>query len=197
MAKHVPRLWGDAEIDRQHWKRMLALRTVELKLESSPKDLRKNLATLKLASENAEENRFVNLDFHPKNIFISEDKIGVIDFELSSSFGDPAFDLGSFLGHYVYWILASSTGNSWQKTIQRALHAYQQEVGHLWERMDLRMVAFTGATLLNIRTREDFKFNRDLAKMVMQTGTFLLAQGIKQRGDAERILCEAINHFSG
>jgi len=30
----------------------------------------------------------------------------------------------------------------------------------------------------------------------MQTGTFLLAQGIKPRGDSERILCEAIHDFS-
>jgi len=93
-------------------------------------------------------------------------------------------------------ILASSTGRSWQNSIQSALHAYQQEVGKLWEGMELRVVAFTGAILLSIRTREDFKFNRDLARAVMQTGTFLLAQGIKQRGDAERILCEAIHDFS-
>ena len=30
----------------------------------------------------------------------------------------------------------------------------------------------------------------------MQTVTFLLAQEIKQRGDAERNLCEAIDDFS-
>jgi len=64
------------------------------------------------------------------------------------------------------------------------------------ERIDLGVVGFTGATLLNIRTRGDFKFNRDLARTVMQTGTFLLAQGIKPRGDSERILCEAIHDFS-
>jgi len=93
-------------------------------------------------------------------------------------------------------ILASSTGNSWQKAIQRALHRYQQEVGNLWEGMELRVVAFTGATLLNIWTREDFKFNRDLTRTVMQTGTFLLAQEIKQREDSERVSCKAIHDFS-
>jgi aminoglycoside phosphotransferase (APT) family kinase protein len=196
IAKQAPALWGEIETDRQHWKKMLELRTVESSLEKFPKDIQKNLATLKLASENAEENRFVNLDFHPKNIFIHEDKIGVIDFELSSSVGDPAFDLGYFLGHYVYWILTSSVGNSWQEAIQSALHAYQQGVGALWQRMDLRVVSFTGATLLNILAREEFRPNRDLASNVMQAGTFLLAQGLKQRGNPDRILCAAINHFS-
>jgi hypothetical protein len=93
-------------------------------------------------------------------------------------------------------ILASSTGNSWQKAIQRALHRYQQEGGNLWEGMELRVVAFIGETLLNIQTKQNFKFNGDLARKVMQTGTSFLAQGIKQVGDGEGILCEAIDDFS-
>ena len=195
-TKHVPPLWGNIETDRKHWKRMLTLRTVELRLENFTEDLRNDLTTLKLASENAEENRFVHLDFHPKNIFISKDSIGLIDFELSSSVGDPAYDLGNFLGHYVYWILTSSTENSWQEAIQNILHTYQQEVGDLWERMDLRVVAFTGVTLLNILERGGFRLNQDLTSTIMKVGAFLLDQGITQHGDPAGILCKAINDFS-
>ena len=104
-----------------------------------------------------------------------QENIGVIDFELSASIGDPACDLAFFLGHFVYWVLASSTDNARQEAIQTVLLAYQQEVGNLWEGMELRVVAFTGAPLLNIRTRQDFKFNQDLARNVMQTGTSPLA----------------------
>lgn len=191
-----PPLWGDAEADRKHWKRMLALNTVELKLEECSKDIRNNLETLILVSNKAEENRFIHLGFQPKNIFISKDKIGVIDFELSSSIGDPAFDLGSFLGHYLYWIFASATDHSWKQAIQRAVQAYQQGVGDQWEYMDFRVIAFTGATLLNIRIREDRRLNKDLAGRVRQAGNFLLDQGIKQRGETDRILYEAIHRFS-
>ncbi len=38
----------------------------------------------------------MNLDFCPKNILVGESTIGIIDFELSSSYGDPAYDLGFF-----------------------------------------------------------------------------------------------------
>jgi len=192
----VPPLWGSAEADRQHWKRMLALRTADLTLEEFPQDLRNNLATLMLDSEKAAEARLMNLNFHPKNILLSQENVGVIDFELSSSFGDPAFDFGSFLGHYIYWIIVSSTDTSWQKAIQNALGAYQLEVGNLWERMELRVIAFTGVALLNIQTREDLGFNRDLVGRVRQAGMVLLDQGIKQDGDAERILCKTIHEFS-
>jgi hypothetical protein len=62
--------------------------------------------------------------------------------------------------------------------------------------MDLRVTAFIGEPLLNIQTKHDIKVNGDLARNVMQTGTSFLAQGIKQFGDAEWILCEAIHEFS-
>jgi hypothetical protein len=58
------------------------------------------------------------------------------------------------------------------------------------------VVAFMGETLLNIRTRENFKFNQDLTRTVMETGTFLLTQEIKQRGDSEGVFCKAIHDFS-
>jgi hypothetical protein len=92
--------------------------------------------------------------------------------------------------------LASSAGRSWQEAIQSVLLAYQQEGGNLWEGMELRVIAFIGGTLLNIQIKQDFKFNGDLARKVMQTGTSFLAQGIKQVGDGEGILCEAVHSFS-
>jgi len=192
----VPPLWGDAEADHQHWKKMLARSTTEFTSKEFSQDVRNNLTTLMLASEEASESRFINLDFQPKNILIGKGNIGVIDFEMSSNFGDPAYDLGSFLGHYVYWILASSTDTSWQKAIHSALHAYQHAVGNLWERINLRVVAFIGTMLLNILAREDRSFNRDLADRVMQAGTFLLAQGINQQGEPGQILCETISCYS-
>lgn len=192
----VPPLWGSAEADRQHWKRILALKTSSLEVETCSTDIRNNLGTLLFASGNAEENCFVHLDFQPKNIFISGDNIGIIDFELSSNIGDPAFDLGIFLGHYVHGILASAKDASWKHALKFALQSYQKGVGKLWKSMDSRVIAFTGTTLLNIQAREDVRPNQDLAGRMMQAGIFLLAQVAKKHIDAERILCQAINDFS-
>ena len=192
----VPPLWGDAETDRQHWKKMLFLRTTELTSKGFSQDVRGNLITLMLASQEASEARFINLDFQPKNILIGKGNIGVIDFEMSSSFGDPAFDLGSFLGHYVYWILALSTDTPWQNALQQAVHAYQQGVGELWARMGGRVIAFIGATLLHMLVKENRTFNRDVNDRVLPAGTFLLAQGMKQQGEPGQILSETISRYS-
>ncbi len=192
----APPLWGSAKADRQHWERMLALSTTGFIPEEFPQDLRCDLATLRLASGKAAEARFINLNFHPKNILIVQENLGVVDFELSASFGDPAFDLGSLLGHYVYWILASSTGSSCQKAIQSALHSYQHAVGHLWEQMDLRVVAFTGAQILNNLARKDFQLKRVATDILMRIATLLLAKVKLQHGNPEEILCETIHRES-
>ncbi len=197
MISHpVPPLWGDVKADRQHWKRMLTLRSTELPSAEFPKDLRSHLTTLMLTSEKAEENRFIHFDFQPKNILVSGDSLGVIDFEFSASIGDPAHDLGFFLGHYIYWILASSTGNLWEEAIQRLLHAYQLGSGDLWERMDFRVMAYTGATLLSIWTKERSELTNNFLMTLKQTGTVLLAKGIEQRGAVERILYQTLNDYS-
>lgn len=197
MISHsVPPLWGDAVADHQHWKKMLDQKTVELTSNEFPQDVRNHLRTLMLASEKASETIFMNLDFQPKNILIGKKHIGVIDFEISSSVGDPAYDLGSFLGHYVYWILVSSTDTSWQKAIQNALHTYQHVVGNLWERMNGRVAAFTGAMLLHILVCGGRSLNKDIAERVRQAGMILLAQGIPPEKEPDPILCETIPCYS-
>ncbi|MDH5562166.1 MAG: phosphotransferase, partial [Nitrospirota bacterium] len=195
LTSPIPPFWGSEKKDRQHWETILSQRTVDLGgAHVSEQDL-SHLQILRQQSLAATKKGFFHLDYQPKNIRIGQGTIGVIDFELSASIGDPACDLGFFLGHLVYWALASAIGNR-QEAIQNVLHAYQQEVGDLWEGMELRMAAFAGATLLNIRTREDCKCHHDLTNTVMQTGKFLLAHGIQQHGEAERILCEAIHELS-
>ncbi len=147
---NVPPLWGDRETDRQHWKRMLALRTVELTHENFTNELRNNLAMLKLASEKAEENHLFHLDFHPKNILVSQETIGVIDFEWSASVGDPAYDIGAFLGQYIYWSIMNMSDQVSQNAIQLILETYQHHVGDLWNTRQSRVVGFAGATILSL-----------------------------------------------
>lgn len=189
----IPALWGNAKADQHHWRRLLDLRTVGPTFETFPKDIRENLENLLLGSEKATENRFVHLDFHPKNILVCRDKIGVIDFELSSSVGDPAFDFGYFLGKYMYWILTSSIDSSWQEALQCTLQTYELVVGDLWKRMCSRMIAFTGATLLNPQVKDDRVLKRDVANRVTQAGIFLLDQGTREEREPVRLLWEAVN----
>ncbi len=132
----------------------------------------------------------------PQNILIGNKNIGVIDFEMSSSIGDPVYDLVTFLGHYNYCILVSSTDTSWEEAIQNTLHAYQHTVGQLSERMYGRVVPFAGAILLHMLGNKDRSLSTDVAERVRQVGTTLVAQGIHSKRALGQILCETISYYS-
>ncbi|MFQ5589503.1 MAG: phosphotransferase, partial [Nitrospiria bacterium] len=126
-------VWGEHETDLRHWKEMLALRTVNMAKNGLPKTIQGQLERLcdesHQAAQKKDPHRLLILDCVPKNILLSEGAIGFIDFELSSSIGDPAYDLGLLLGHYILWGLITTPGTSGQKSLKEALHAYRQHVG--------------------------------------------------------------------
>ncbi len=192
----IPPLWGSAEADRQHWKKMLTLKTTEPTSVEFSQDLRSNLVTLRLASEKAAEARFMNLNFQPKNIFVAEDKIGVIDFELSSSIGDPAYDFGSLLGHYIYWGLVTSSKNSSQDALQIMLKKYEERVGEIWKTRQDRVVRFAGATLFSILLEKSPTPQQSFRKLLMCTSNALLAWKSIPSNNANQVLLKAIGgHF--
>lgn len=194
--KPVPPLWGDQDTDVQHWKRMLQLLTQEVASERVSKNVCADLATLRLASENANENGFFHLDFCPKNLRVCPGRIGIIDFELSSNIGDPAYDFGFFLGHYILWGLITPTGSSCQKAIQEALKAYREEAASLWESMMSRTVAFAGSTII-YRVRNNPPIDiQGFELPLLRTATTLLSRGLAHVEDIDQILSRAASgHF--
>jgi len=138
-------------------------------------NLGNNLAMLRLASEKAEENRFFHLDFHPKNILFSQETIGVIDFELSASVGDPTYEIGAFLGQYIYWSVMNTSGRVSQNAIHTILETYQHQVGDLWNTRQSRVVRFAGATVLSLLIEETNIAEHDFRNILMCTAKTLLA----------------------
>lgn len=195
--KPVPPLWGDKDTDVQHWKRMLQLLTQEVALDGVSKNVCTDLATLRLASENASENGFFHLDFCPKNLRVCPGRIGIIDFELSSNIGDPAFDFGFLLGHYILWGLLTSAGTSGQTTIQEALNAYREEVGERWGSMGPRTVAFAGATIVYRLAASRPNDMQEFERQLLNTATALLSHGLAQVEDIDQIFNRAIRgHYA-
>ena len=192
---HAPVLWGTQEADQKHWKSILDLYTVALPSEKFSIDTFSNLKNLKLASEQVAQPCFLHLDFHPKNVLFRDGEIGVIDFERSSSWGDPALDLGMFLGHYVYWALNSSADNSWYTTIQTIVDTYQRGIGDSWPQMAPRAVAFAGATLCYILASKDLTRAYG-SEHVIRAGEFLLTQCIEHDAKPDQILCKTLTFFT-
>ena len=184
-------LWDEEEADLSHWRTMLALRTIRLESDGFSDKIHEDLERLKDASDNAREQRFVNLDFCPKNILIGELGIGVIDFELSSSIGDPAYDFGLFLGQYLFWGLVTSSGRSCQEALHEALNAYQQRIGPFWLSMRSRVVAFAGASILHSVAGKNRPYAKELEPLLLTTGVTLLSKGLHQIDDIVHIFSNA------
>lgn len=91
------------------------------------------------------------MDCCPKNIVVRKDrKVGVIDFELSSWAGDPAYDLGFLIGHYLIHAIQQNFPETALRTIDGSIQAYCNEVnGMILQRNILkRVVKFSAVTII-------------------------------------------------
>ncbi len=191
MAGNIPALWGEHETDLRHWRAMLSMRTVEIESTMLSPEQNEDLQRLRLASDAARRKGFFLLDYCPKNILVRNAKIGVIDLELCSSEGDPAYDLGIFLGHYVLWGLATNSGDSCRAALREALKVYRREVGAAWTSIQPRVAAFAGASILHTVVRDRRIDVKGLESRLAATATWLLSRGLDDTADPEQLLTDA------
>ncbi len=190
-------VWGDRDTDLLHWRTMLALRTVGIETGPASWQIRNDLAALKRASDTASEqgdrNRLLILNDVPHNILLGTQRIGVIDFELCSSIGDPAYDLGLFLGDYIFFGLTTQSGYSGQIALQEALNAYRQRVGNRWVAMRARVVSFAGAAMLSRLMGHRRMDVHPVEPRIFSTAAALLSSGLREIEEIDSILGNAIS----
>ena len=142
---------GDLEEDRRNWEIFLNMRTRGIaSIGDIPKDAAAELSRL---FDNALKNHtydvLINMDCCPKNIFQrQDDSIGVIDFELASGVGDPAYDIGFALGHHFLFSALNGVSDSSVATMDSMFDSYLSEI----ECLDLkdtpeRIIKYAGAIL--------------------------------------------------
>ncbi len=179
--EQIEPFWGNSGSDLRHWENLLSLRTVKL-LSNNPYDqLKHDLEKLKCASSQAAQHGFFHLDFCPKNIRILDDKIGILDFELSSSVADPAYDFGFFLGHVLFWGIISNSHIDCQKALQHSVNIYHKAAGYLWPLVCPRILAFSGAAII-------YCLNKN--KQALQTETLMI-------NIASKLLAQETDTFEG
>lgn len=94
-------------------------------------------------------NVLINMDCCPKNIFQRKDKsIGVIDFELASGVGDPAYDVGFILGHYFLFSILKGNPKNAIDSIHAVINSYVECIENL-DVGDLvsRAIKYAGAVM--------------------------------------------------
>ncbi|MCE7986883.1 MAG: hypothetical protein DYG89_37390 [Caldilinea sp. CFX5] len=209
----LPALWSEAPTDEAQWRRMLALRTTALAMTHCTETSRAQLTTLSAWSDQSRQHRLFHLDYTPQNIRIDQTGIGVIDFELSSTIGDPAYELGLFLGHYLYWGLKHGATDACRQAVQAALAAYfadsglygSSQQGQRGETPDVvaqvaaRTAAFAGAGMLALLAMPDQATGQGLAapQQIATVATRLLAQGLAQKVNGIALLMAAVGAAPG
>lgn len=180
-------LWGSHDADLAQWRRMLTLRTTDVALDPRASELASDLDRLRCVSDQATRRGLFHLDFRPQHILVGEHGIGIVDFEQSSTVGDPASDLGTLLGHLALHGLASGAGDSCQEALGAALAAYRQRAPRVWPDLASRAVAFAGASIVEGVTRGI----ADTRGRLLATGGALLRIGLSDSGNCEGALSDA------
>ncbi len=143
---------GSRQNDRNNWIRFLRMRTFDASDERMPLAVQKELALLcEFTHQYHSDDVLIWMDCCPKNVIVrSDDKIGVIDFELASWIGDPAYDLGFFLGHYLIHALQQNRLTKVLPVIKSSIQAYCGEVSKMPFRTGIvsRVLKFAAATMI-------------------------------------------------
>lgn len=161
-VQKVPPFWGSKAADFRHWRTILNIRTVGLAAKGLDADAVRSLEALEKSSLEGTREGFFHLDLSPKNLFVKASGIGLIDFELSSSVGDPACDLGFFLGHYLYWGKVHAKESLANHLLQNALASYRQAAPRLWPAVQSRVMPFAGVCLLSLGMKPDLRLLRKI-----------------------------------
>ncbi len=142
---------GDCRNDRKNWVRFLAMRTKGITDDRVNPEIVEALENLyEQTLRQYSHDVLIWMDCCPKNVIVRKDrKIGVIDFELASWIGDPAYDLGFFIGHYFIHAIQNNVPATSLQAIAGSIRAYFSEVEGMAFRagMVTRMLKFAAATI--------------------------------------------------
>lgn len=135
----------------KHWNFFLSLRTKDLLKNIALSDLKKEIANIYEDGIAHTYKLLVHMDFCPKNILYSPEKnIAIVDFEFSSGVGDPAYDLGFIIGHYILFAVTSIQKDLAVDSIFKIYNHYSKNVQKLAFSIDIgkRVWKYAGCALL-------------------------------------------------
>ena len=144
---------GDEEEDLMNWYVFLNMRTKGiLQKEKFPENVQYEIKKL----HDEVKNKYtydvvVNIDCCPKNVFERNDgSLGIIDFELSSGVGDPAYDLGFLMGHYLLiGVIRRDKIQEAINSMRQILVGYDQEMRDFKDKnYDTRLIKYAGAAMI-------------------------------------------------
>jgi len=138
--------------DQKNWLRFLRMRTVDVNSKSIETEVLDALNRFyDTVLQNHTHEVLICIDCCPKNIIEKPDgRIGIFDFELATGVGDPAYDLGFLIGHYLIHALLAKDPDRCLQAVENAVYAYNKEMkdSQLNDQLLLRVPRYAGATML-------------------------------------------------
>jgi aminoglycoside phosphotransferase (APT) family kinase protein len=144
-------LRANFDADSAHWNNWLRLRTVTTLQYDPPISQSAKQALQKLYEQGCActGRRLLHVDLVPKNIMVSPDAAGLIDFELCTTMGDAPFDLGLFLGHIGLFLINRRRimNKTWADVLDRIAASYLSLM-QLDSAQQQRVIRYAGAAML-------------------------------------------------
>jgi thiamine kinase-like enzyme len=180
--------------DRDNWRRFLRMRTINVRSRSIEPEVLDELSRFyDTVLQHHTREVLICIDCCPKNIVEKPDgRIGVFDFELATGVGDPAYDLGFLIGHYLIHALLARNPDSCLQAVENAVCAYDKELqgSQLNQQLLLRMPKYAGATMLyRVAGASRLSFIiEDKRDEILRKGSELILK--RCNGDADRIVMQ-------
>ena len=138
--------------DKKNWQLFLNMRTRGIQSALFKSDIAKELASLYHSTlSNHTYDVLIIMDCCPKNIFQRKDKsVAMFDFEFASGVGDPAYDIGFLIGHYLLFSLLNGSPATSIDAIGSAMQSYFSKIQTIQMNRSFinRLVQYAGATLM-------------------------------------------------
>ena len=142
-------LWGDERTEQCHWQAIIDRCNKSLEhCVHSTREARQGWRQMLRHSVHETQRCIVHLSFCPTYLRVYNHRIGVTQFERSSSYGDPAYDLGTMIGHLVAYGLHTAQATSCVNALEHLVEAYIHVVPGKTEDRIRRAIAFAATTLL-------------------------------------------------
>lgn len=140
--------WDGAHGDSDHWRAVLARRTRPGLVSDLRSTARLALDQLRLASDQAATYGFRHLDFGAHVCRVEGRRVAVVNFERCANVGDPAIDVGSLLGNYIYEGLRQNAQKSAALMVTSVARSYSDAHPERWAEIATRSAAFAGIKVL-------------------------------------------------
>jgi hypothetical protein len=148
--------WDDAESDRNHWKSVVSTLTAQARRAVKIQHKADLLPLLCLSARSFDaQPGFMHCRFTPENLWCRAGRVSFENLECAGNFGDPAYDIATFVAAYLLVGFASESLRDCLAATEEFELAYASASETTASSLTRRVTIFTACQLLAATLRSD------------------------------------------